>query len=87
MTDAIVQFFLAQGLQGVISLLALMAVVYLYRENSQQRDRYEIVIQKLNEDRIAELRAGMSVIGDAIQTVKVSNSNFDVALDLLNKRQ
>lgn len=87
MTESITQFFISQGLQGVVSLLALLAVVYLYRENGQQRERYEGVIQKLNEDRISELRAGMSVMNDAMQTVKTANSNFEAALDVLSKRQ
>jgi hypothetical protein len=87
MTEEISRVFLSQGILGAVSLLSVMGMIYLYLQGAKQRDRYESIIQKLNEDRIAELRAGMSTMGEAMQTVKTANSNFEAALDMLSKRQ
>lgn len=78
--------FLTQGVIGAVALIALLVAAFLYRENSKQREKYETVIQKLNEDRIAEMRAGMSEMAKAMSTVESANNNFEAALSMLSKR-
>ncbi len=51
-----------------------------------QRDKYELIIQNLQEDRIKEMRAGMTEIGKAIETVESTNKKFETVFELMMRR-
>ena len=89
--------FLAQGFIGAVALILLLCVAYLYRARERDKARFEqkldqvitakdAILQKLQEDRIAEMRAGMIEIGKAMGTVQQVTVGFEAALQALSKR-
>jgi TRAP-type C4-dicarboxylate transport system permease large subunit len=113
--QSIQDVFLAQGVIGVVALLAIIAAAYIYKQREKDRERYEVataslvkesaieknamitryesalalkdsVIQKIQEDRMEEMRAGMTELSKAMHTVEQVTANFEVAFDALIKR-
>lgn len=86
--------FLAQGIVGAVALGAIILAAFFYRmretDRTKNEDRlgalqlkYEAVIQKLQQDRINEMKTGMAQLSDAMKTVESTNNTFEAALEML----